>query len=186
MTIERRAGSGRIRIAEILSKWLGVPPGRTGRKTSGREAAAIGTRSHRPVPSQRKMVEMRIAEFIEDSTSIARAAVSRTHVLPLCFDWSGFLGLRPEGQVVSVLYDDESGEYEIIHEERVRNLALCQGTKRYPDLPFLQPAKPPDAMECSHCRGTGQVTLPQGLEQLSEKFTCYCGGLGWLPHDRKP
>ena len=129
---------------------------------------------------------MRIAEFVEDSTSIARAAVARTHVLPLCFDWSGFLGLRPEGQVVSVLYDDESGEYEIIHEERVRNLGLCQGTKRYPDLPFLLPVQPPDAVECSDCRGTGRLAFPQGREHLSETIICYCGGLGWLPPDQRP
>ena len=137
-------------------------------------------------PAQRALVETRIAGFVEDSTSIyahAIEAVVRTHVLPLYFDWSAFMGLRPEGQVVWVPYDDESGDYEIVREERVRNLGLFQGTRLHPDLPFLQPARMPDAMECSHCKGTGRVTLPQPHEHLAEKVICYCGGLGWLPPD---
>ena len=136
-------------------------------------------------PSQRAKVEMRIGEFINDSTSIyayARGVVTSANVLPLFFDWTAFMALSPGGQVVWVPYDDEPGDIEAVHDERLRNMGLFQGTKLHPELQFLLPLKPPDAIVCPDCQGTGRVIFPQGHEHLSEKVTCYCGGIGWLPH----
>src|ERR1022692_819827 len=85
-------------------------------------------------PSQREQIEKRIGEFIADSSSIyahahAHAAIARINALPLCFDWTAFIALRLDGQIVWVPYDDEPGEVEIIREERLRNLGLFRGTK---------------------------------------------------------
>ena len=47
----------------------------------------------------------RIAEFIEDSTSVhadTRGAVARLNALPLLFDWTALMALRLDGQIVWV------------------------------------------------------------------------------------
>jgi hypothetical protein len=52
--------------------------------------------------SQSEQVEKRIAEFIEDSTSIyahAHGAIARANALPLYFDWTAFMALGLDGQI---------------------------------------------------------------------------------------
>ncbi|WP_154673797.1 hypothetical protein [Singulisphaera acidiphila] len=133
--------------------------------------------------AQREKVERRIAEFIEDSTSIyahVHETVAKANVLPLLFDWTGFMALRPEGEIVYVPYVDEPGEIEQVHDERLRNMGLFQGTKLHPELEFLLPPKPRDAIACPDCRGSGRPTFPPGQEHLSGVVICSCGGLGWV------
>jgi hypothetical protein len=137
-------------------------------------------------PTQREQIQKRIAEFIADSKTSgadawARGAVERLNALPLLFDWGGFMALLQNGQVVWVPDDDEPGEIRVVEEERVRNMGLFQGTKLHPDLQFLLPTRPSDAIECPDCRGTGKLTVPKGSEHLAEWIICFCGGLGWLP-----
>ncbi len=138
--------------------------------------------------SQREQIERRIAEFIADSSSVyahAFAAIARVNVLPLYFDWTAFMALRWDGQIVWVLYDDEPGEIEMIRDERLRNFGLFRATRLHPDLLFLSPPRPPDAIDCTDCMGTGKLTFPPGHEHLAETVICYCGGIGWLPHGEK-
>jgi hypothetical protein len=135
--------------------------------------------------SQREQIERRIAEFIGDSTSVhahAYAAIARVNALPLLFDWTGFMALRLDGQILWVPYDDDPGEIELVQEERLRNIGLFRGTQFHPKLSFLMPRKPSDAIDCPDCRGTGKIILPPNLEHLSDSLRCYCGGIGWLPH----
>jgi hypothetical protein len=140
----------------------------------------------RLTPSQREHVEKRIAEFVANSSSLdshawAREGIQCLKALPLFFDWSAFMALLPDGQIVWVPYDNEPGDIEIVQEERVRNLGLFQATKLHPDLQFLVPPKPPHATDCPDCRGTGTLPFPPGSEHLAERLVCYCGGIGWLP-----
>lgn len=140
-------------------------------------------------PPQREQIDKRIAEFIGDSTSIYAcyyAAIVKVNALPLCFDWTAFMALRWDGQIVWIPYDDEPGEVEITQEERLRNLGLFQGTKLHPDLKFLLPPRPSDANDCPACRGTGKLTFPDDVKHLAEKVICSCGGIGWLPPGENP
>jgi hypothetical protein len=136
--------------------------------------------------AQREQVERRIAEWVTDSSSIyayAHRIVVKENVLPLCFDWSAFMALGSDGRVVWVPYEDEPGEVEVVRDQRIRNLGLFQGTKLHPNLGFLVPRRPVDAMECRDCCGTGVLPFPKEAEHLSKVVICYCGGLGWLPRE---
>jgi hypothetical protein len=139
--------------------------------------------------SQRVQIERRIAEFIDDPCSVyahAHAAIARVNALPLFFDWTGFMALRQDGQIVWVPYDDEPGDMEVIGEERLRNLGLFRGTKLHPDLQFLLSTRPSDAIDCPDCQGTGKPLLPEGSKHLADKVLCSCGGIGWLPQHEEP
>ncbi len=138
--------------------------------------------------SQWEQIERRVAEFIEDSTSVhahTRGSVARLNALPLLFDWTGFMALRLDGQIVWVPYDNEPGDVEVVLEERLRNLGLLRGTKLYPNLQFLLPPRPTGAIDCPDCGGTGKLRFPQGSKDLADKLACCCGGIGWLPPGKK-
>jgi hypothetical protein len=174
-------------ITRFLSKRLRIHPRRT-RESAKADPLLLSKPD--PIdltPPQRAAIETRIREFISDSASIyayARGAIAREDVLPLLFDWTGFMALTPGGQVAWVHYDDEPGEVETVHDERLRNIGLFQGTKLHPELQFLLPVKPSNAIECHDCRGTGRLSFPRGHRHLSEIVICYCGGIGWLPSTR--
>ena len=178
-------------ILNPLLRLLGLPI-RVGGKVQEDEDR-LPVKAPEPIhlsPSQRQQVERRIAEFIGDSSAFgahawARGAIARLNALPLLFDWTAFMALLPDGQIVWVPYDEEPGDIEVVQEERVRNIGLFQATKLHPELQFLLPPKPPDAIECPDCRGTGKLKFPQGSEHLADKLVCFCGGLGWLPHGGK-
>jgi hypothetical protein len=56
---------------------------------------------------------------------------------------------------------------------------LFQGSRKYPELAVLIPARPHDAPDCHFCKGTGREPMSEQLKL--ENIVCYCGGLGWLP-----
>jgi hypothetical protein len=175
-------------MIKALLGWLDFPRSRAGDVAQAEGPTPPGLGPLDLSPSQQEQVERMIDEFVGDSTSIhahARGAVARAEALPLFFDLTAFMALRPDGHVVWVDTEDDPGAIDFVRETRLRNLGLYLGTKRYPELQFLLPSRPPDARECPHCRGTGRVILPQDLEHLSEKMNCFCGGIGWLPHDSK-
>ncbi|MDX2043859.1 MAG: hypothetical protein SF097_21770 [Acidobacteriota bacterium] len=99
-------------------------------------------------------------------------------LLPLMFDMSGCYAIRANGEIVSFLYDDKR-DLRLETDPRILNIALFQGSKKYPELNVLIPSKPDDAVECPHCDGTGNEkwSAKHGLDFI----VCYCGGLGWLP-----
>ena len=134
---------------------------------------------------QRQAVARTVRALMDDPAPVpdwARETVVRERVLPLFYDWNGFVALRPGGQVV--LFDVEGGEAEPVVDARVRHVAMAEGARRYAGLPFLLPARTPDAVACESCRGTGRLTFGPGSEHLSDKVICECGGLGWLPAAR--
>jgi hypothetical protein len=179
-----------MEILNLLRRLLGIPGSRSKKTANRRNRQRVtGPQPIHLSPSEREQIESRIAEFIDDSTSVyahAHAAIARVNALPLVFDWTGFMALHLDGQIVWVPYDDEPGEVEFIWEERLRNLGLFRGTKLHPDLQFLLPTRPQDAIDCPDCRGTGKIKLPPGSEDLADLVLCSCGGLGWLRHTVKP
>ena len=140
---------------------------------------------------QRGQILDRIAELRRDPKAIpeaARGAVAAAEVLPLLFDWSAVLALRPDGQIVWVAYDIENLEIRVVEDDEVRDVGLFRGSRIHPDLPFLVPTKPPGAVDCPDCRGTGHPTPPRGMADLPGNLVCSCGGRGWRrpEHGRDP
>jgi len=123
----------------------------------------------RMTKEQKGLIAARIREFLEspptDSKlplaisldSSLRATASRLNVLPLVLDMGGCLAIGLDGEIRSFVWDET--DIQIEHDERIRNLALFQGSRKYPELEFLAPARPPDAAECHHCKGTGKAIL---------------------------
>lgn len=104
--------------------------------------------------------------------------VRRHHVLPLMWDWTAVFALEPSGQVVTIDYEAES-QHEPVADERLRNMALKQGSRKFAALEQLLPMRPADAKTCPMCNGTGSCDeLP---EQLRDRIVCWCGGMGWIP-----
>jgi hypothetical protein len=106
-----------------------------------------------------------------------RKLVAHESVLPLFSDMGGVLAIDATGEIRSFLWDDLlHGRVE--SDLRIRNLALFQGTKKYPELAALI-EKPDDARVCPHCGGTGINSYAEKLN--TDAIVCYCGGLGWIP-----
>jgi hypothetical protein len=129
-------------------------------------------------------LSMQIAKRIEnypangESTSVElRKLVAQERVLPLFHDMGGVLTINMDGEIRSFLWDDTlHGQVE--YDPRIRNLALFQGSKKYPELKVLI-EKPETARVCSYCQGSGIAPLAKKLN--GEGIVCYCGGLGWVP-----
>lgn len=106
-----------------------------------------------------------------------RQLVIEEKVLPLSWDMGGVLTINASGDVVSFLWDDTvHGQIEF--DPRIRNIALFQGSKKYPELENLI-EKPEDARVCPYCGGSGTHSYAEKLK--TDAIVCYCGGLGWIP-----
>jgi hypothetical protein len=92
-------------------------------------------------------------------------------------DMGGCVALRPDGNVVSFLWDEPHG-LKVQNDVLWRNRALYQGSRKYPELTVLVPARPPEAEDCPQCGGSGTPRL--ALEAGIENLVCSCGGLGWV------
>jgi hypothetical protein len=131
-----------------------------------------------------KKIEMRIKDFINDSTNPQdlRDYAEKLNALPIYIGWTGFLAIRPDGQIV--LQDTEDSKIVGIEKDiRERNIALFQGSKKYPELFELIPAKTEDDPVCPYCSGSGES--PLAVEHNLPNIICSCGGLGWIPKEEK-
>lgn len=90
----------------------------------------------------------------------------------------GSYAIRASGELVEFAWDGPGGS-KPLHDPRVVNLALFQGSLKVPELAVLVPTRPATATTCKHCNGEEKLALAKqpGLETV----VCYCGGLGWLP-----
>lgn len=98
--------------------------------------------------------------------------------LPMLMDAGGVFALKPDGEIIAILWDKPQ-DLRVENDERVRNVVLFQGSKKYPELASLVPSRSSHARLCTACNGTGIAPVPPGVS--SEHFVCYCGGLGWIP-----
>jgi hypothetical protein len=107
-----------------------------------------------------------------------RATAAQLRLLPAVLDMGGCYGLRPSGEVVSFLWD-EPEQIRTETDDRIRNVAYCQAARKYPVLASIVPRRPPDAVLCAQCGGSGRCAgVP---DRVAQSVVCYCGGLGWLP-----
>jgi len=101
--------------------------------------------------------------------------VAKFGALPLTLDMGGCLAIRADGEIISFLWD-EPHDVKIERDPRRRNIALYQGSLKYPELAPLVPSRPTDAKPCGNCAGIAAIRA-QGIDNV----VCACGGLGWLP-----
>jgi hypothetical protein len=137
-----------------------------------------------------KLIEGYASESAPNPPDLRQLAAAE-RVLPLFVDMGGVIGINTKGDIVAFPFD-VNAEGEVVayplHNEatprveadpRVRNIALFQGSKKYPELIALVPAQPDDAHVCPDCGGTG--IEPNAAKLKLDNVVCYCGGLGWLP-----
>ena len=154
---------------------------RSCRLASDNQSRMVRSKRVELTPEQRDLIERKITEFVRgEAYEDCRKAAESAHALPLYLDFTGCLALRPNGEVVWI-DDDEPHQVRPVEDEQERNLGLFQGSRRDPDLRFLVPPRPPDAIECAVCKGTGRPAFPKDHQHLADKIICSCGGLGWLP-----
>ena len=107
---------------------------------------------------------------------------TRYNLLPIYPDWTHCYGLRSDGIVFLFSTEDEEMTIHEETDERLRNMALYLGAKKYPELKLLVPVRPATAIDCPACEGLGKIDIP-GVGP--DVIVCYCGGLGWLPFGTK-
>lgn len=135
-----------------------------------------------------------IEEYISGSAlnppDLQRLAAAE-RVLPLVTDMGGVIAINARGDVVTFPFDTNAEGDVVAYplnkwatpraelDPRIRNTALFQGSKKYPELIALVPSKPDGSHVCPDCGGTG--IEPNAAKLKLDNIICYCGGLGWLP-----
>jgi hypothetical protein len=129
---------------------------------------------------QTRLIRVALERYLSEADPRAasyREQAGRYSLLPIFPDWSGFIGLRQDGQWFVVL-EDGSISHDI--NEHLLHLARLRGSELFPELAFLAPTVAADWIVCWSCGGSGQVTF-EG--QPLDNVRCQCGGLGRLPPD---
>jgi uncharacterized protein (TIGR02996 family) len=136
-----------------------------------RERALLGRCAWKWLGARREQFLAQFPAFPQDREARDFALVQ--NALPLWFDMGGCYALRLDGELVSFAWDDP-GPPRIEWCERIHNVVLFHGAKKYPELRLLLPPRPVTSRVCPTCGGTG---TPANLPRI----VCHCGGLGWLP-----
>ncbi|MGH7733320.1 MAG: hypothetical protein ACREOE_06360, partial [Gemmatimonadales bacterium] len=106
-------------------------------------------------PDLADRIRQRLAEYLADSAPDPldlRSVVAKFGGLPLTLDMGGCLAIRADGEVISFQWD-EPHDVRVEQDAHWRNVALYQGSLKYPELAPLVPARPIDARPCEHCAG---------------------------------
>lgn len=134
-------------------------------------------------PVMSAKIQARLSAFILEKTPDPlqlREIANELKILPLVLAGGGCYAIRPDGQIVSFSLDEPS-KLRVENDERICNIMLFKGSKKYPELEELVPEKPTDAQVCPFCKGTGVYPVPSSSQLTSDDIVCFCGGLGWLP-----
>jgi hypothetical protein len=101
------------------------------------------------------------------------AAARELEVLPLEATGADWLGLRPDGDLVSFRPEPPSLGERVTHPWS-RATVLLRVTQRYDELAGLLGPPPRNRRTCPVCGGLGTI-VRDGVER-----PCVCGGVGWL------
>jgi hypothetical protein len=115
----------------------------------------------------------------EDAAYLGEAAL-RLNALPAFYDMGGFYAIRPDGNVLVVSWDDPE-DVQVELDERVHNIVFLHASREYDQLRELEPTRPPGALQCAQCGGTGISKIVSELGLEPGKILCFCGGSGWIP-----
>ncbi len=127
--------------------------------------------------SMRGAIETRISEFLsadDPKFEWVKPAVRMHGFLPLYVGWVAVLGLRPDGSFVRWDYENDRATVKPLSDAYWQRMAICQGTRKYPELRALLPERPATALTCPACGGSGQMS------GAPPQIVCQCGGTGWI------
>jgi hypothetical protein len=120
----------------------------------------------------RALIKDYVSEQSPGGPAASKELARRHEVLPIILDGGGALAIDLHGQVVRVAWDDSARVF-VEATAQFRNAVFVEASKRYPALASLAPQRPPDAVQCLHCAGTGVLAVhPEAI--------CICGGTGWI------
>jgi hypothetical protein len=123
-------------------------------------------------------IQNRIEELLASSDpdpADLRGVARQLNALPIYPDFSGCIGLRPDGSMVYL--DDNTGKTTEDIEPKFRIAALVYGSEKYPELNVFLPERPETAVDCQDCKGTGRFILEGQVYRMI--FCGKCSGLGW-------
>lgn len=100
----------------------------------------------------------------------------RHRVLPLSYDLGGLVGLKEDGEVVTISWDDPATVLSV-ESVRLRDVAIITASERYTFLRTLVPQRTAEAKICPDCAGDGKPLMSGRIPNV----VCSCGGLGWRP-----
>lgn len=109
----------------------------------------------------------------DDRLGWTKDAVRRHDFLSLFLGWVDVLGIRPDGSFVHWRPDDGLDAIQPVELPFWRRMAICQGARTHPARAELIPRRPPEALTCATCRGTGELAGHPDI-------VCECGGAGWI------
>ena len=104
-----------------------------------------------------------------------RVCKQELNALPLHGNWVYLWALQPDGTVLCMDHEALTHPTEPETDPLVIYAVLVQGSRSYPELQELVPARPEGARPCSACEATGMVK--SGLEAYDSCLGCR--GLGW-------
>jgi hypothetical protein len=98
------------------------------------------------------------------------------NVLPILFDWEGFIAIRPDCSFI--YYDEETNKWKEEKNPAWQIAAIIDGSTKYKFLKELVPKETVDSHICSECNGTGKYF--QGKTKNEYVICGKCFGLGWV------
>lgn len=125
---------------------------------------------------QRRLLARYLAGSAPDPVGV-RTLAARFCLIPVHLDAGGFVGLREDGELLLIDWDAPWSP-TVLTDAHQRRVALAAAAEEFPELAFLTPPRPPDAVACPYCGGSWRVTI-SGAE-APPNVNCYCGGLGWV------
>jgi hypothetical protein len=114
----------------------------------------------------------------------ARARAEAGQLL-LLRDWTEDAVLSRNGDVIMIETEDGDGRPPRLATDRERRISLFRAMEKYPELLSFLPQRPPEAIECPSCEGTG-VHLARFTNPQLRHILCRCGGAGWILPEERP
>jgi hypothetical protein len=118
-----------------------------------------------------------ISSYIKNKNhpELYRIIAQELNILPIFFNWEGFIGIRPDSTFI--FYDEEKEKWKEENNRAWQITALVDGSKKYKVLKRLLPERTDDAVQCSECEGTGNLLVSGKIDERAICGSCF--GLGW-------
>jgi hypothetical protein len=91
-------------------------------------------------------------------------SADRHGILVLTADMSGLAGMRPDGELVELGWDDTAAKP--ITSRRWHDLVLLSGRRFYPELEPLLPTRHSSDLDCDSCGGIGRYSKANSKRRL--------------------
>src|SRR5262245_59413871 len=145
---------------------------------SGLKSLVATTYGFRPSLLDKKAQDVKAREMDVVWQTVHLYDVARqVNGLPVHSDIGATLFVTPEGEVLTLGHDGETVPH-VESDPGWRLSARLAAAGKFPELKALVPDRPPSALDCPECAGTGHIKI----EGIKTDFWCSeCRGLGWHP-----